>query len=453
MNFKQKQNEIKLLALMGGGSRTSPELQQALGVSQPVVSRLLSSLAGRVVRLGHARATRYAIPRNVRGVGSDFPVYAVLESGDVRPKGELLALQGGEYWWQPNAQAGELFDHLPWFVQNLRPEGFMGRAFAHTRSIELGLPKRLSDWNDDHLLVALSQDGADCSGDLILGRNSLGKYLAGTRHPITAIKVIDREKIYPQLVQSALRGDPSGSSVGGEQPKFAALVEKRGDKRHVLVKFSPPTTTTSGRRWADLLVCEHLALQLIEARGIKSAQSELLEIGDRVMLEVTRFDRCEEFGRLPLTSLYVIDTEFFGELDNWIAAAARLEDGRMLAGSDAENLRWLSVFGSLIANTDQHFGNVSLVMKDDEKCFELAPAYDVLPMLYQPQEHEVPVREFNPGAPRFRSMTQWDDARKWAQRFWTAACEDQRISSEFRQLCAHNLEIIRTLQDGPRLLV
>lgn len=38
----------------------------------------------------------------------------------------------------------------------------------------------------------------------------------------------------------------------------------------------------------------------------------------------------------------------------------------------------------LIANTDRHFGNVTLFDRY-EGPFELAPAYDLLPMLFAPQ--------------------------------------------------------------------
>ncbi len=452
MDSTQKQNEARLLAILGNGARTSPELQQALGVSQPTVSRLLAALAGQIIILGRARATRYARPRAVRGIGSNFPLYKVTETGDVRPLGELSALMDGQYWWNPGDQPGELFDHLPWFVQDMRPEGFIGRAFAHSRGTELGLPERLTDWNDDHVLIALSHSGEDCMGNLILGENSVARYFQGTRQPSEPIPIDERDGIYPELVQTSLAGDPPGSSAGGEQPKFGALIEDKGDLRHVLVKFSPSIATASGRRWADLLVCEHIALQLIQEQGIAASQSELVEIEDRILLEVVRFDRCDRFGRHPMVSLQSVDNEFFGELDNWVAAAGRLENQGMLTVEDAGRLRWLALFGNLIANTDQHFGNISLIMEDGRRRFSLAPAYDMLPMLYRPQENEVPARTFNLPFPPAAALAQWEDAQQAAERFWTATASEQRISPEFRDICALNLEMVRGLRKGPRLI-
>ncbi len=452
MNLTKEQHKARLLALLASGAKTSPQLQQALAVSQPTVYRLLGSLSRQVVTLGRARATCYAISRNVRGVGSIFPIYKVTEAGDVRQFGSLTALQGGQYWWEPKGQTGEIFDHLPWFIQDMRPDGFMGRTFAHSISAELGIPERLKDWNDDHVLIALAHRGEDCMGNLILGEESLERYLQGARQTVGAINSSERVATYPDLVREAMAGDPPGSLVGGEQPKFAALVIEDEELRHVLVKFSPSTQFASGRRWADLLICEQIALQIIAERGIGAAKSEIIESNDRVMLEVTRFDRCSQLGRLPMISLEAVDNEYFGELDNWIAAAARLESSGRLAADDANRLRWLVVFGNLTANTDQHFGNISLLIDNAGRSFTLAPAYDVPPMLYRPQETEVPERTFNPKPPQAVALEQWHDAQQWAVRFWRAAAEDQRISRGFRSICEQNLKTVQGLLDGPQLL-
>ena len=60
MAHRAIENEVRLFALLERGSATSREIQDALGLSQPTVSRLTNSLAGRVLRLGRGRSTRYA---------------------------------------------------------------------------------------------------------------------------------------------------------------------------------------------------------------------------------------------------------------------------------------------------------------------------------------------------------------------------------------------------------
>lgn len=447
------QDENSLLAILEGGARSSRELQNALGISQPKVSRLINSLGSRVLRLGRGKATLYAYARDIRGYGYEFPVYRVTETGDVESIGTLFTLQRNQFWWSPVDGTDELFDHLPWFIQDMRPDGFMGRAFADRIGPQLRLPDQLQYWTDDHVLVALSTRGEDLMGNIIVGQESLGRYLEMTRQPPEYININDRSVIYPRLVKAALEGDPPGSAAAGEQPKFAALVEDKEELRHVLVKFSPLIPTPAGRRWADLIACEHLALNLIRERGIDSASSQLLVAEDRYLLEVTRFDRQGRFGRLPMLSLFSIDAEFFSHLDNWIAAASRLENSAMLTQQDASNLRWLSMFSSLIANTDQHFGNISLIMEDRRRRFSLAPAYDILPMLYRPQEDEIPARAFSPRIDiASRALDLFPDALDWAIRFWEEAAEDERITQDFRGTCRRNSEIVRSLSGGPQLL-
>jgi hypothetical protein len=329
----------------------------------------------------------------------------------------------------------------------------MGRAFAHRNGEQLGLHNRLQDWSEEHVLVALSSRGDDLMGNLIVGDESLGRYFEAARQPQSAIRAETRTTAYPKLVEAAMAGDPPGSSAAGEQPKFAAIVEEAAGVRHVLVKFSPPTHTVSGRRWADLLVCEHIALDVIRRRKIAAVESHLLEAGGRCLLEVTRFDRQGWLGRLPLLSLMAIDLEFFGQLDDWVSAASRLEGRGMLSREDADRLRWLSVFGNLVANTDQHFGNVSLITVDGGRRFALAPAYDMLPMLYAPPGDEVPVRVFDPRfRAKARAIEQWEDALAWAILFWETAATDDRISEEFRGLCGENARLLQGLVGGPRLL-
>ncbi|MBC8019203.1 MAG: HipA domain-containing protein, partial [Verrucomicrobia bacterium] len=97
---------------------------------------------------------------------------------------------------------------------------------------------------------------------------------------------------------------------------------------------------------------------------------------ERAFLEVIRFDRVGRFGQAPMNSLGVVDDEFFGRRDNWIAMADRLTSARMLSTDDAAAIRWFSAFGTLIANTDQHFGNISLIPENTpQPKFRLAPAY------------------------------------------------------------------------------
>jgi DNA-binding CsgD family transcriptional regulator len=443
-------NAARLLAYLSAGIRTSEEIQKRLGLSQPTVSRLISGLGDKVVAIGRARSRRYTLRRDVRGAGGEFPVFSIGPDGNASPLGVLTAVGHDEYLWQPKNGEVVSSKSLPWFLADLRPDGFTGRAFVRRLHEDLALPPRVLDWHDDHVLVALSRRGEDTMGDLIVGQESLDRYFRLTRETALPVPQDELPVIYSNLAGRAMDGQPAGSSAGGEQPKFTACIEREREVLNVLVKFSPPVDSVEGRRWADLLVCEHIALQIVQESGIPAARSTLLEANGRVFLEVVRFDRVGRFGRLPMISLRAIDNEYYGRQDNWAAAAKRMEADRSLSREDAGNLRWLSGFGDLIANTDQHFGNISLAGQGGR--YSLLPAYDMLPMFYRPMDGAAPVKPFRPPAFATAAVGEWDSALRAALLFWGRAGEDLRISEGFRQVCRANLQIVRDLESGPRLV-
>jgi hypothetical protein len=444
------EQQNRLLACLYDGPRTSAELRRDLNdISPSTLSRLVERLSGKVVTLGKARAAIYARPRDIRGYGHRFPVYRIDAQGNARQYGILHSVLGRHFWWESlDIGNSRLYQHLPWFIQDMRPDGFMGRAFARRMSHALNFPARLPDWNDEDILVALSRHGDDCMGDLVVGDESMERYLNATRDQLPPVRSVEE---YPLLARQAMDGDPAGSSAGGEQPKFTTLIARDGALSHVLVKFSTDIATLEGRRWADLLVCEHLALEIIRAAGFPAAHSRLHMTNERAFLEVMRFDRVGRFGRAPMNSLGVVDDEFFGRRDNWIAMADRLTSAKMLSTEDAAAILWFSAFGALIANTDQHFGNVSLIpVNTPQTRFRLAPAYDMLPMLYRPRNGEAPLPEFNPAVPVL--STDFDHVLHHSVLFWDNAARDKRISDEFRTVCAQNAEQVKKIAEGPRVV-
>lgn len=443
----------RLLSFLATGIFSTAEIQHRFGFSQPTVSRLISQLSNKVLIIGNSRSRRYTVLRDVRGLGGEFPVYKIDFDGNAHVLGTLFAVAHDKFLWRPVDGREQQFKSLPWFLADLRPDGFVGRAFVRQLHDVLGLPARGSDWNEDHFLTALVRRGEDTIGNLVVGQESIERYFRMTSELPLPIRSEEIPDSYPRLAREAMEGQPSGSSAGGEQPKFTAITERDGIGRNVLVKFSPPANTDEGIRWADLLLCEHHALGIIQqSAGIPAAQSSITEAGGRVFLEVVRFDRTGLFGRQPVLSLRAVDSEFYGFQDNWVNAANRMENEGRLSPQDAGSLRWLSVFSTLIANNDQHFGNVSLVMIDGSNRFTLAPAYDVLPMLYRPMDGAVPTRIFTPpvaipGAPR-----EWSLALDCACLFWERVKEDTRISEGFRLICSDNHAALLWLYNRPRLI-
>ncbi|WP_168205906.1 type II toxin-antitoxin system HipA family toxin YjjJ [Geobacter sp. FeAm09] len=437
--------ENTLLSVLYDRPLPARRLRQLLGnISPATLSRLTRHASGKVVTFGQARSTTYARPRDVRGLGYRFPVFMVDAEGNGDKIGELLSLHGGYRWEGIGEWASELYPHLPWFIQDMRPDGFVGRAFAQRFGPDLGLPDRLTAWRDDDTLVALSRRGEDIVGDLIVGDESITRYVRS----VTTIVPVE-VTAYPGLANAALAGSPPGSSAGGEQPKFSALV-KRGDScQHVLVKFSPLVSTPQGQRWSDLLVCEHIALGILERFGIPAVSSAIHQVGGRTFLEVDRFDRVGLYGRSPVASLTVVDAEFTAMGHSWTAAARALFSARRLTEAAANDMSLLDFFGDLIANTDRHFGNVSLIpIGEGRTKFRLAPAYDMLPMYYRPRDGE----ELNWGAYNSVTPGAWPEMRDAAKAFWREASGDPRISGPFQATCRANLEQLSLFDGAPRII-
>src|SRR5262249_43334732 len=153
--------------------------------------------------------------------------------------------------------------------------------------------------------------------------------------------------------------------------------------RHVLVKFAGGEPGPVTEQWQDLLFAESVALEAVRAAGLEAANAALFDLGGGRFLEGERFDRVGALGRQALVSLFVLGAEYLGHLDGWTRASHDLLEMQRLDAADARRLRWLDAFGQLIGNTDRHFANISFFVAGDGT-LQLAPIYDMLPMLLAP---------------------------------------------------------------------
>jgi hypothetical protein len=441
----------RLLRRLSAGVASSPELEGALGASQSWVSRTLRRLIndGQVLRMGRARAARYGYRRHIEPIGSQWPLRRIDETGGIHELGTLFSLAADQYHFAPSPGAlepgfawGGLSEGVPYFLQDQRPGGFLGRAVP-LRYPELNLPERVIDWSDDHYLRYLTQRASDAVGDLILGNPAFDQYLTSLRHRNQLLPA-ERERRYPELADEAMRGGLPGSSAQGEHPKFTALLHDDAGHREVIVKFSPFTDTDAGRRWSDLLNAEHDAHIVLREAGVSACRSEILQWAGRTFLEVERFDRQGSGGRVGVTSLFAIDVTLFGGNKNWIDSAIRLHGDNRIDADTLETVRFVSTFGALIANTDRHFGNLACYDRYDGQ-FALAPIYDMLPMLFAPAHDQIVARVFEPPDPASETIRCWGRARELAEHYWQTLTENQRISAEFRTICAACLMTLRAL--------
>ncbi|MFO0927521.1 MAG: type II toxin-antitoxin system HipA family toxin YjjJ [Gemmataceae bacterium] len=416
--------EQLLAALRKRGVARSAELQADLGVSQPVVSRLVRAAGERVCRLGRTRGARYAATRAVAGLGTEVPVWRIDDAGRPHRHADLHLLADDRHWLERQDGSGRLCSGLPPFAWDMKPQGYIGRAFP-TLYPELGLPRPIDSWGDDQVLVALARRGEDCVGNLIVGEESLNRFLAHAPVP-------RGRDDYPALAGGTLAGAP-GSSAGGEQPKFAVFI----GERHLLVKFAGGDGTAA-ERWRDLLLCEHAALEMLRTAGVRAATSACFDIGDIRFLEMERFDRVGQRGRRGVMSLATVNDHFCGyNHDSWSKAARRLLDEPEVSvrTDDVDHIRWLDTFGELIANTDRHFYNVTFFAEEaDRPTLALAPTYDMLPMAFAPRSGVVVDIAWQPSAPTADNYDLWDDAAARATEYWDRLTQRTDLTAGFRAI-------------------
>ncbi len=447
---KEEQQNLQFRSYLSAGALSSKALQDRLSLSQTALSRVVQRNRKTLMIAGAARSTRYALREPLSSLGSELPVFEVDPKGNVRPYADIHTLVARQYGWQPKGQTAEVLDYLPYMIQSVRPEGFMGRAFAYRYAHELSLPEKIADWSDRQALVALAQRGEDFGGNLIVGTESVQRYLAQSRlAPPDMIALPQRSASFADLAEKAISGDTPGSSAGGEQPKFTALLNSPEGPERILVKFAT-RTTDEGRRWSDLLVCEHIANETLCASGVLTAQTEILQTEEWTFLQSSRFDRVGLWGRLPVYSLMSVTSDLTGYCADWIDAAEQLQDEQVFSPAEVETVRSLSDFGSLIGNTDKHLGNLSLM--PDETGFILAPVYDMTPMYYRPKPGGVlPQNTLTPGTLSLK--TSHENITPVALQFWEAARSDVRITDQFRSVCQKNIMALNSLADGPSLVI
>ena len=308
---------LSVREFLGRGPATSKEIQAATGMSQTAVSRQIRSMQNSVIKLPSGRSPRYAVTRNAFGGGDNLPLFMVDAHGNNTSVADVRPLAHGGFFVQPRTGMpqvllGEakngLYDDLPYFLDDMRPQGFLGKQIAEEMASQSNeFPTDPRNWNANHVGRYLVSNGDELPGNFKFGEQA---HLRMRRRPDVA-----SEEDYPGLADRVMEGIIPGSSAGGEQPKFTAYC---GDRlAHVIVKFSPRGDDAVARRWRDILITEVHAVEAIHLEDFPAAETKLIEMDGRLFLESRRFDRTGEYGRMPMLSLQAIDVEFTGIGSDW----------------------------------------------------------------------------------------------------------------------------------------
>jgi hypothetical protein len=403
-------------------------------MTRQTVNRKLRALGDSVIQFDKVRPPLYYAVTEAFDSGNKIPLAAVDPHGNTNLWGVLRPLAHGGYYLQttpiaPKVLKGEkgdgFYDDIPYFLDDMRPQGFMGRQIARDLNAQSDMfPPDPRDWNQEHIGRYLVANGDDLPGNLKIGRMALDR----VRRPPQK----SRRDDYPELADKAVEGEIHGSSAGGEQAKFTTFSRERN--AHVIVKFSPKGSGELATRWRDIIVTEYIAAEVLHQYDIPAAELQLFEISDRLFLESLRFDRSGEYGRLPLISMHAVDSEFSGVGSGWLNVAKELNDRDLISWQHLVDIAVYWGFGKLINNTDMHLGNIGFSI--DGSGFSLAPIYDMCSMGFSPKSTgEIPPFAFSPpdiDGPLGIVEEATAMIKEMAQEFWGRLGKSERISDEFK---------------------
>ena len=414
------------------GPSTSKEIQASTKLSQAAVSRQIRGMTDGIIKLKHGRSISYAMTQNAFGVNDKLPLIIVEPSGNSILAALIRPLVHGGFFIEPATRISSLllgekgdglFEDLPYFLYDLRPQGFLGWQIAKEMAAQSPDfspdPRR---WNTHQIGRYLISNGDDLPGDFKFGDQ------ARLRLRLEPVPASDDE--YPILADGVMSGLIPGSSAGGEQPKFTAF--NKSSLCHVIVKFSPKGAKEMAQRWRDILITEYHATAVLHNEGLAAAETRLIEKGDRLFLESKRFDRSGKYGRTSMVSLQAIDAEFVGLGANWHRVVDALSEKGLVGQQEAHEVRILWCFGNLINNTDMHLANLSFAINGDT--FRLLPAYDMCSMGFAPRSGgDIPPFNFTPKKPGNLEIDEVCSSTKYmVHDFWERVATDDRISEEFK---------------------
>jgi hypothetical protein len=425
---------VSIIEYLRRGPSTSKEIQFATKLSQPTVSRQIKDAGDTIVQIRDGRTVRYAATCNAFGAGDRIPLGTINSAGKCAKVADVRPLNCGGFFIEPKTDdfppvlfgdAGTgLFEDIPYFLYDMRPQGFIGRQIAKKIAEQLeDFPANPKVWNTDHIGRYLISKGEDLPGNIVFGEPSLMR-IGQKTFPVS-------ETDYPDLAASVLKGEPPGSSAGGEQSKFTAF--NKNLNAHVIVKFSPKGENEVAVRWRDILYTEYHASQVLTEHGYAAVVPKIYDIGGRLFLEFERFDRVGEFGRIPMLSLDILDREFVGHGNNWKKVVTELFQRGLTDEQTLQHVKAIQQFGILIQNNDMHLGNLSFSIQQDK--ISLMPVYDMCSMGFAPKNGEVLPFEINASPEDV-----CEEVSEMGQAFWAGILKDKRISESFRDFVEQNVE-------------
>ncbi|WP_258240901.1 type II toxin-antitoxin system HipA family toxin YjjJ [Pseudidiomarina homiensis] len=439
-----------ILLTLRDGAASAPEVAARLRVDGSTISRHLQKLGEQVLPVGRGRARRYYARRSVADE-SAVPLYRITREGECQHFAVLYPVYPQEHFVvEYHRSATEVewreYDALPWWLSDMRPQGFLGRQLAE-RLVAKGLHVSTDprEWSENDVLTVLITEPQDAVGNLLIGQQAYTRWLEGpTSRDLNPTQVAEQ-------AEQVAAGAHFDSSAKGEQPKLVAVVEGLPS----IVKFSgraggPQAVNVVAQRWADLLRCEaHAAVAMNTVQAGFAADNRSYSVDQRTFLQSVRFDRfvtdSERYGRAGVVSFACLDLEFVGDARlAWPSLAQRLFAQNVISERAMVGTAVAWAFGQLIGNSDMHHGNLS-VYHEGARPYELTPVYDMLPMHFAPTAAgDMRDTVWTPRTDACVRTVHWQTAAAMADVFWQHVAADELISAEFRALMAAQRSLART---------
>ncbi|MGA8787055.1 MAG: DNA-binding protein, partial [Polaromonas sp.] len=162
------------------------QLLERLDISRATLMRAVRELGSQVVARGRARRTAYAARRALRGSWQGLPLYRIDQEGlahevallyPLHPVGCAVDFIEPLDWPLEDDMQDGWFEGLPYFLDDMRPQGFLGRHFARHYAGLLQVSEDPKVWSEDDTLHALALLGSDQPGNYVLGEPALRRWL------------------------------------------------------------------------------------------------------------------------------------------------------------------------------------------------------------------------------------------------------------------------------------
>jgi serine/threonine-protein kinase HipA len=203
-----------------------------------------------------------------------------------------------------------------------------------------------------------------------------------------------------------------------------------------IAKFSRPDDLF------DVPAAEFATLMLAHKAGIAVPSFELVDIGDRSVLLVERFDRTRDGGRIHYLSAHSVlrprplspDGREYRSSFSYAAIAEALRPRNDSAQDDAHELFRRMVLNIMVGNVDDHLRNHAFLMARPG-VFRLSPAFDLCPHL------EAPMRGQQIGVGAYGTASTIENALSQCERFFLRREEARRIVAEVKSVASEWREV------------